>query len=111
MKQKESRTGVTREPFRSVRLREFKRQFTSLPAIIQKTAVDKYRNYFLVDPYHPLLGRHTLDEISDAPAPSIAVELSSGYQAVAFHDKPKNTYVWYWCGSHADYDRRFKRGR
>ncbi len=40
---------------------------------------------------------------------SVAVTISYGYRAVAFMDG--NTYVWYWCGAHPDYDTRFRRGR
>lgn len=110
MKRKKSRTGGT-DLHRSFQLWDFKKQFAALPPAVQKTARDKYNNYFSKDPYHPLLRRHTLDKMSNAPVPTIAVELSYGYRAVAFHDEPENTYVWNWCGSHADYDRRFKRGR
>ena len=97
--------------FRSIRLKDFKRMFDKLPARFQLTAIARYKNYFRIDPYHPLLERHTLHDVSDAEPASIAVTMARGYRAVSFFDEPKRTYVWYWCGSHADYDRRFRPGR
>ncbi len=64
----------------------------------------------LHDSSHPLLPRHTLHDVTDAPQQSIAVEMHYGYRAVAFIDDA-GRYVWYWCGSHAAYDTRFQAGR
>ena len=99
------------EGFRSVRTKEFKHQFDLLPARIQKTAISRYENYFVRDTFHPLLGRHPLHDVDDAPEDSVAVEIYYGYRAVGFYDEPNRTYVWYWCGSHSKYDARFREGR
>ncbi len=101
-----SRTGA-----RSVRTAEFSKLFGLLPENVQRSAVSRYQNYFRVDPFHPLLERHLLHDVDDAPHRSLAVTIYYGYRAVGFYDESTLTYVWYWCGSHADYDRRFRAGR
>ena len=99
------------EDSRSVRTREFKDQFDRLPARVQKTAISRYKNYFVRDPFHPLLDRHQLHNVDDAPEDSISVEIFYGYRAVGFYDEANRTYVWYWCGSHSKYNTRFREGR
>lgn len=78
---------------------------------MQTTASRAYENYFLKDPFHPLLERHQLGDTKGNPENAIAVEMTFGYRAVGFFDPVEQTYVWFWCGSHADYDRQFRRGR
>lgn len=99
------------QKIRSLRARKFKDLFDRLPARVQKTAIARYKEYFARDPFHPLLGRHALHDVHDAPKGSIAVEIFYGYRAVAFHDEAEQTYVWYWCGTHSAYDSRFREGR
>jgi len=94
----------------SVRTKEFKAMFAGLPDNVRRSATNRYRNYFLHDQSHPLLRRHTLHDVTDAPQQSVAVEMHYGYRAVAFIDE-SGRYVWYWCGSHAAYDTRFQTGR
>lgn len=84
--------------------------FAGLPDNVRRSATNRYHNYFLRDPSHSLLRRHTLHDVTDAPQQSIAVEMHYGYRAVAFIDEA-GRYVWYWCGSHAAYDTRFQAGR
>jgi hypothetical protein len=96
---------------KSVRTKEFKSKFKRLPGRVQETAENRYKNYFLVDPEHPLLERHNLHDVSDAEPHSIAVTMCHGYRAVCFYDEKADCYVWYWCGSHAEYNIRFREGR
>ena len=97
--------------FRSVRTRQFKVLFDALPARVRQSAINRYKEYFLKNPRHELLERHTLHDVGDAYPGSIAVNMYYGYRAVAFFVEEDHTYVWYWCGSHAEYDRRFRKGR
>ncbi len=103
--------GDSAQTPRSVRTKDFKKLFAALPDRVKETAVARYENYFRLDPYHPLLDRHNLYDVSDAAHDSIAFAMTYGYRAVAFFDQSTSTYVWYWCGSHTDYDRRFRAGR
>ena len=102
---------MERKMFRSVRGRQFKKLFSRLPANVQETATQRFENYFALDQFHPLLRRHDLHDVDDAPTDSFAVEMHYGYRAVAFFDQEENTYVWFWCGTHAEYDSRFAEGR
>lgn len=101
---------ATEKPI-SRRTKEFKDRLSRLPGRVQETAMERYRNYFSKDPFHPLLCRHDLYDVRDAPKESFAVEMAYGYRAVGRHIESENTYVWYWCGSHAEYDIRFAKGR
>ena len=95
----------------SKRTRTFKDRFASLPQKVRVAATSRYKEYFKNDPNHPLLRRHDLHDVSDARRSSFAVEMYYGYRAVAFYDTKDECYVWYWCGSHAEYDVRFRKGR
>ncbi len=95
--------------FKSVRTSDFRKLLQRLPAKVQETAAKRYENYFKPDPNHPLLERHDLHDVGDAFKDSFAVEMAYGYRAVGFFDDAE--YVWYWCGSHAEYDLRFTKGR
>lgn len=97
--------------FTSIQTREFKDQLASLPQRVQKAAHLRYREYFLKDPNHRLLNRHRLHDVTDAWPNSFAVEIYYGFRAVGFFDEGASCYVWYWCGSHAQYDTRFRKGR
>lgn len=96
---------------KSKRTKTFKALFALLPKQMQQSATNRYREYFSRDPFHPLLRRHDLHDVRDAQKQSFAVEMHYGYRAVAFQDPTDSCYVWYWCGSHADYDERFRSGR
>lgn len=102
-------TGEAR--LRSFRTTGFKDRFDSLPAKVQRTARNRYRNYFIEDPYHPLLRRHKLHDTRQGPKNSISVEMAFGYRAVGVYSEDINSYTWYWCGAHHEYDIQFRTGR
>ena len=60
---------------------------------------------FLEDPAHPLLGLHRLKNNSKGQHKdsNYAVSITMRYRAVYFVYGDAN--VWYWVGTHADYDR------
>lgn len=60
---------------------------------------------FLQDPAHPSLKHHRLKDVgARALLPeSYAVYLNMQYRAVYVVQEDAN--VWYWIGTHADYDR------
>ena len=97
--------------FSSKTTKEFKGMLAKLPSRVREAAKKRYREYFLKDPDHPLLGRHELHDVRDAPPNNISVEIYYGFRAVGFFDEPASCYVWYWCGSHAEYNTRFRKGR
>jgi hypothetical protein len=78
--------------------RHFRELFTALPAHIQRQAREAYR-IFRQNPAHP--GLRFKQVHADPPIYSARVGIS--YRAVGALDG--DTIVWYWIGSHADYDR------
>jgi hypothetical protein len=82
--------------------RQFRQLFAALPRKVRKQARDAYR-LFLRNPAHP--GLHFKRVLDDPPTYSARVSLN--YRAVAVLDG--DTVVWYWIGTHADYDKLLKK--
>jgi len=78
--------------------RQFRELFARLPAYVQQQARETYR-LFQADPRHP--GLHFKKVLDDPITFSARVGIS--YRAVAALDG--DTLVWFWIGSHADYDK------
>lgn len=78
--------------------RVFRELFAALPAHVQKQAREAYR-LFRLDPHHP--GLRFKQVLSDPRTYSARVGI--GYRVVGAFDG--DTIVWYWIGSHAEYDK------
>jgi hypothetical protein len=78
--------------------RRFRELFAALPAHIQRQAREAYR-LFRQNPAHP--GLH-FKQIHDDPL-IYSARVGISYRAVGVRDG--DTIVWYWIGSHAEYDR------
>jgi hypothetical protein len=78
--------------------RRFRELFAALPAHIQRQAREAYR-IFQQNPAHP--GLRFKQVHADPPIYSARVGIS--YRAVGALDG--HTVVWFWIGSHADYDQ------
>lgn len=78
--------------------RRFRELFSALPAHVRRQAREAYR-IFRQDPSHP--GLHFKRVIPDPPTYSARVGIA--YRAVGILDG--DTVVWFWIGSHAEYDR------
>lgn len=79
----------------------FRALFTSLPANVQKQARNAYR-LFQGNPTHP--GLRFKQVHADPPIYSARVGIS--HRAVGA--LAGNTIIWFWIGSHADYDELLK---
>jgi hypothetical protein len=79
----------------------FRELFAALPAHVQEQAKEAYR-LFRQNPTHPGLRFKKLN--NDPPIYSARVGIS--YRAVGAMDG--DTVVWFWIGSHADYDKLLK---
>jgi len=77
--------------------RRFRELLAALPAHVRKQAHEAYR-LFASNPQHP--GLHFKQVSADPPTYSARVGI--GYRAVGVLDG--DTVVWYWIGSHAEYD-------
>ncbi|MBU6151837.1 MAG: hypothetical protein KGR25_10330 [Chloroflexi bacterium] len=78
--------------------RRFRELLAALPAQVQRQAEEAYE-LFEQNPAHP--GLRFKQVHPDLPIYSARVGI--GYRAVGVLDG--DTVVWYWIGSHADYDQ------
>ena len=78
--------------------RRFRELFAALPAHVQRQAREAYR-LFRQNPSHP--GLHFKQVHADPPIYSARVGIS--FRALGALDA--GTVVWFWIGSHADYDK------
>ena len=83
---------------RSVTTERFRKAFAGLPAQVQRQARSAYRQ-FQADPAHP--GLH-FKPIQGSPT-LYSARVGLGYRALGTRDG--DTIIWFWIGSHADYDR------
>ena len=76
----------------------FRELLAALPAHVRRQAQEAYR-LFQGNPAHP--GLHFKQVHPDPPIYSARVGI--GYRAVGALDG--GTIIWFWIGSHADYDK------
>ena len=77
---------------------KFRKAFAELPADIQKQARQAYR-LFIENPNHSSLRFKSIHPTR----PIYSVRIGLDYRAVGVRDG--NDIIWYWIGSHAEYDR------
>lgn len=77
---------------------KYRKAFAELPADVQRQARQAYR-IFIQNPYHPSL---RFKQIHPA-RPIYSVRIGMDYRAIGVRDV--NQIIWYWIGSHADYDK------
>jgi len=78
--------------------RQFRRLFSELPGEVQREARRAYR-LFHDNPAHPGLHFKKIEGEDDIYSARIGLD----YRALAVMKKDR--IVWYWIGSHSDYDR------
>ncbi len=78
--------------------KQFRELFQRLPSHIRKQSKVAYL-LFEFNPYHP--GLH-FKRVHPEP-PIYSVRVGIGYRALGIVDG--DCIVWYWIGSHADYDK------
>ena len=88
---------------RNVRTRKHKEMLSKLPAGIQDLAQAAFRR-FEQDPLDPALENHPLQDTRRGKhrKGSRAVSVTARYRAIYVVDGDTN--VWYWIGSHEDYN-------
>lgn len=77
---------------------KFRKAFANLPDSIQKQARQAYRQ-FQQDTSHPSLRFKQVHPT----LPIYSARVSKSYRAVGQRDG--DTMVWFWIGSHAEYDK------
>lgn len=83
---------------KSWRTAAFRHAFEVLPKGVQRQARAAYKR-FATDPMHPSLQFKRIH----ARRPIYSVRISRGYRAIG--TKTGDDIVWFWIGSHAEYDR------
>jgi hypothetical protein len=83
--------------------RQFRELLAALPKQVQQQARDAYE-IFQQDPSHPGL---RFKQVDAGPPPMYSVRVSIAYRAVG--TLTGDTVVWFWIGSHADYDLLLKQ--
>lgn len=78
--------------------RRFRELFAALPIQVQRQGRDAYK-LFLQNPSHP--GLH-FKKIHSAPA-TYSARVGISYRAVGVLDA--DTIIWFWIGSHGDYEK------
>ena len=86
---------------KSVTSSRFRKCLENLPSRIQTKARIAY-HLWLENPYHPSLQYKQIHSIS----PIYAVRVSLGYRALGILED--DTMVWFWIGSHEDYNSMIK---
>ena len=81
---------------------EFVKHFVKLPERIQKTARKNYK-LWKNNPTHPSLEFKKLN----TQQPVYSVRAGIGWRAVGVM-KDSDTIVWFWIGSHSNYDKLLK---
>lgn len=81
---------------------EFRKLFRDLPERIKKTARKNYR-LWKQNPQHPSVEFKKLNTGSSV----YSVRAGIGWRAVGVM-KDNETVVWFWIGSHAEYDKLLK---
>ena len=83
---------------RSRTTRRFRKALGRLPKQVQHQARQAFGT-FRVDPHHPSLHFKRVH----ATEPIYSARVSAGYRALGLRDADE--MVWFWIGSHANYER------
>ena len=87
---------------RSRTTRRFRRAFARLPESIKERAREAYRR-FVENPNHPGLRFKRIHSTE----PVYSVRVTKDYRALGLLED--DTIIWFWIGSHADYDELISR--
>lgn len=77
---------------------QFRKAFANLPEQVQERAREAYQQ-FKQNPWHPSLRFKQVH----SELPIYSVRISKSYRAVGQRDE--DSIVWFWLGSHADYNK------
>jgi hypothetical protein len=82
----------------SVTTERFRKAYSALPDHIKEQAIKTYRTW-KKNPYPPGIQFKQIHKTE----PIYSVRITLSYRAIGV--KNKNTIVWFWIGSHAEYDK------
>ena len=78
--------------------KEFIKQFDILPERTRKLAIKNYK-IWQDNPHHPSLNFKEIDPVNHI----YSVRIGIGWRALGVVSD--NTIIWFWIGSHSDYDK------
>lgn len=81
----------------------FRKLLRSLPKNVRRQAYEAYR-LFKINPYHPSLH---FKQVNSKDA-LYSVRINEDYRALGTREAD-DLIVWFWIGSHAEYDNLLKR--
>ncbi|MFM1841472.1 MAG: hypothetical protein RLZZ490_203 [Cyanobacteriota bacterium] len=85
---------------RSSRTQNFRQQFLKLPPQVKKVATKNYQLWQKM-PFHPSLQFKLVK-----PKENIwSVRIGIGWRALGVMKVNEDKIIWFWLGSHADYDK------
>lgn len=95
---------------RSRRNQRFDRAYKKLSQPVKELAQIAYKR-FRDDPFDPRLSFHDIKgtEMPNIYAADVGTHLRVAYRALAVWDKQENIVVWFWIGSHEDYNNIISR--
>ncbi len=85
---------------KSTKTRDFKKLFAELPVEI-KAKANKAFDLWSGDNSHPSLHFKRVNET----LPIYSVRIDQNYRATCFKNEQAQSFVWFWIGSHSDYDK------
>jgi hypothetical protein len=88
---------------KSNRTRQFHKQFAALPVEVQRDALAAYEQ-FSKDPWYP--GLHLESVQGKRGQTYYSVRVGLHYRALA--ERLPDTWLWFWIGTHAEYDKLLK---
>lgn len=80
----------------------FRKALASLPTEVQERARQAFRR-FSEDPHHPSLQVKQIHSTQ----PIYSARITLDYRALAI--RRDNRWIWFWIGSHSDYDNLLRR--
>ena len=81
---------------------KFRKAFRNLPAPVQRKARKAF-HLWRQDPGNPLLHYKQIHQTKAV----YSIRIGLGWRAVGI--KAENTLIWFWVGSHSDYDKLVKQ--
>lgn len=95
---------------RSVRNPRFRKAFDRLPTPVQDLARTCYA-LFQANPFDPRLDLHEIrgTRTRSIYAIDVGKHLGTAYRALGVWEKDQDVLVWFWIGSHEEYNNILKR--
>ena len=87
---------------RSVTTERFRKAYGAFSVSTRKKTKDAYQRW-KKDPFHPSLNFKKVHNT----LPIFSVRIGNSYRALGVKDK--NTMIWFWIGSHEDYNTMLKQ--